>query len=198
MCLSRTFFNSSFCARPTSDSTTWPPLKMRMVGMPRIWNLKETLGFSSTLSLPTVTLPAYSAASASTVGAMRLQGPHHSAQKSTSTGAPAFSTSCSKFPSVKVCMCSFAIRSGPLLEHSIVYFDVLFRRTVPRKIPGHPGALQRPPLAGVPECLQRPPQAGPEPLGRVIVEHEAGFRGNRVGQAADGMDDRNGAVTHAV
>src|SRR4051812_16827602 len=108
-CLSRTFFRSSFCARPTTDSTTCPPLKMRMVGMPRIWNLKEILGFSSTLSLPTVTLPAYSVARASTVGPSRLHGPHHSAQKSTSTGGADFSTLSSKFPSVKVCTFSAAI-----------------------------------------------------------------------------------------
>ena len=49
--------------------------------------MNDTLGFSSTFSLPTVTLPAYSVASASTVGPSRLHGPHHSAQKSTSTGA---------------------------------------------------------------------------------------------------------------
>ena len=39
MCLSMTFLRSSFCARPTTDSTTWPPLKSSSVGMPRIWNL---------------------------------------------------------------------------------------------------------------------------------------------------------------
>src|SRR2546425_7513834 len=111
ICLSMTFLRSSFCARPTTDSTTWPPLKIRIVGIPRIWNLNETFGFSSTLSLPTVTLPAYSLASASTVGPSRLQGPHHSAQKSTSTGAPDFNTLSSKFPSVKVCTFSAAIVS---------------------------------------------------------------------------------------
>src|SRR5580765_2327285 len=111
MCLSRTFLRSSFCASPTTDSTTWPPLKIKMVGMPRIWNLNEMFGFSSTLSLPTVTLPAYSVASASTVGPRRLHGPHHSAQKSTSTGGADFSTLSSKFPSVKVCTFSAAIVS---------------------------------------------------------------------------------------
>src|SRR5438552_15696262 len=127
MCLSMTFLTSSFWASPTTDSTTWPPLKIRIVGMPRIWNLNETFGFSSTLSLPTVTLPAYSVASASTVGPSRLQGPHHSAQKSTSTGAPDLSTLSSKFPSVNVCTFSVVIAS----PHPIIYFDVLGCRTVP-------------------------------------------------------------------
>src|SRR4051812_19636651 len=107
--------------------------------MPRIWNLNDTFGFSSTLTLPTVTLPAYSVASASTVGPSRLHGPHHSAQKSTSTGAPDFSTLSSKFPSVNVCTFSVAIASprppGPMpllpaaarfrATYTVVYFDVL-------------------------------------------------------------------------
>jgi hypothetical protein len=39
---------------------------------------------------------------ASTAGAMMRQGPHHSAQKSTSTGFVDFKTSASKFSSVNV------------------------------------------------------------------------------------------------
>ena len=42
----------------------------------------------------------YSAAISSRIGAIILQGPHHSAQKSTSTGVADFSTSCSKVASV--------------------------------------------------------------------------------------------------
>jgi hypothetical protein len=61
--------------------------------------------------LATVTFPAYSLASASTVGPSRLHGPHHSAQKSTMTGGADFSTLSSKFPSVKVCTFSAAIVS---------------------------------------------------------------------------------------
>src|SRR5436853_177535 len=38
------------------------------------------------LTLPTFTLPSYSLATSSRIGAIILQGPHHSAQKSTSTG----------------------------------------------------------------------------------------------------------------
>src|SRR5581483_4885070 len=52
------------------------------------------------LSLAMVTWPARSSAICSSAGAICLQRPHHSAQKSTSTGPVAFSTSCSKVSSV--------------------------------------------------------------------------------------------------
>ncbi len=48
------------------------------------------------LTLPIFTLPSYSAASSSSTGAIILQGPHHSAQKSTTTGVVDFKTSCGK------------------------------------------------------------------------------------------------------
>jgi hypothetical protein len=44
-------------------------------------------------------LPSYSAATSSTIGAIALHGPHHVAQKSTSTGLSAFNVS-AKFASV--------------------------------------------------------------------------------------------------
>src|SRR5439155_3743095 len=109
MCLTMTLLRYSFCATPTTDSTTWPSLNSRRVGIPFTWYLNATLGFSSTFSFPIVTLPLYSPASASIIGAMRLQGPHHSAQKSTSTGPPDLSTVSSKFPSVNVCTLSVAV-----------------------------------------------------------------------------------------
>ena len=76
---------SSFGVRPTSVSASWPFLKISSVGMPRIMKRPGTFGFSSTFSLATVARPSNSPASASTVGARRRHGPHHSAQKSTST-----------------------------------------------------------------------------------------------------------------
>src|SRR3954467_9376747 len=69
-------------------------------------------GFSSILTLATVTLPAMSLASSSSAGAIILQGPHHSAQKSTSTGSFDFSTSVSKLASVT------AVVIGPDLDKS--------------------------------------------------------------------------------
>src|SRR6266581_7651979 len=47
-----------------------------------------------------VTLPLYSVASSSTMGAIARQGPHQVAQKSTRTGLSDFKTSWSKFASV--------------------------------------------------------------------------------------------------
>src|SRR6185503_4496130 len=54
------------------------------------------------LTLPTFTLPSYSLASSSRIGAIILQGPHHSAQKSTRTGVVDFKTSSSKLAAVRV------------------------------------------------------------------------------------------------
>src|SRR2546426_9215530 len=60
-------------------------------------------------TLPTLTFPSYSLASSSRIGAIILQGPHHSAQKSTSTGVGEFSTSCSKLASVNMTIFRAAI-----------------------------------------------------------------------------------------
>src|SRR4051812_11414063 len=99
-----------------------------------------------------LTLPAYSLARASIVGPMRLQGPHHSAQKSTRTGPPDFSTVSSKLLSVKVCTFSAAIVSprpwfglhrrgtrklAVSSDRPIIYFDVLAGGTVPGMIHLH-------------------------------------------------------------
>src|SRR6185312_16201342 len=56
--------------------------------------------FWSMFTLTTRSLPSYCWASASSIGAMALHGPHHSAQKSSSTGVSDFSTSCSKASSL--------------------------------------------------------------------------------------------------
>ncbi len=68
--------------------------------MPRTPYLLGAIGFSSILTLAMVSLPAFSLAISSSAGLICLQGPHHSAQKSTSTGPSAFSTSFSKVSSV--------------------------------------------------------------------------------------------------
>src|SRR2546425_4031824 len=52
-------------------------------------------GVSSTLSLTTFTLPSREPAISSSAGAIWRHGPHHSAQKSTTTGLVAFNTSVS-------------------------------------------------------------------------------------------------------
>src|ERR671918_1976388 len=57
-------------------------------------------GLASTSSLRTSTTPAYLAASFSISGATMRHGPHHSAQKSTTTGLSLWSTSASNVASV--------------------------------------------------------------------------------------------------
>ena len=63
----------------------------------------------SMFTLPILTRPLYSSANSSRTGPIILQGPHHSAQKSTSTGVEAFSTSAAKFSFVKFTMLGAAI-----------------------------------------------------------------------------------------
>src|SRR5207302_8821030 len=85
-----------FGSAPILVAATWPPLNRIIVGMPRTPYLRGVCGFSSMLSLATVTRPAISLARSSRNGAIILQGPHHSAQKSTRTGSWARRTSASK------------------------------------------------------------------------------------------------------
>src|ERR1044071_7071906 len=71
---------------PTSVSATWPPLKRIIVGMARTPYLAATASWSSMLTFAIFNLPSSSVANSSRIGAIALQGPHHGAQKSTSTG----------------------------------------------------------------------------------------------------------------
>src|SRR6185312_10107871 len=86
MHLSMTFEIASLEVAPTIRSSSLPPLKRIMVGMLLIPYCPETCGLSSTFSFTMVALPAYFSATATSVGARARHGPHHSAQKSTSTG----------------------------------------------------------------------------------------------------------------
>src|SRR5215471_7136155 len=61
--------------------------------------LVAVAGFSSTLSLTILTLPFIVPAISSRAGAIMRQGPHHSAQKSTTTGLAHRRTSASKVAS---------------------------------------------------------------------------------------------------
>ncbi len=74
-------------AAPTLMSATSPALNMASVGIERTPNWAASSGFSSMLSLATFTLPSNCTASSSRAGAIILHGPHHSAQKSTTTGS---------------------------------------------------------------------------------------------------------------
>jgi len=68
--------------------------------MPRTLYFCGVVGFSSMLILAIVSFSLRSPAMSSSAGAIARQGPHHSAQKSTSTGLPDFRTSLSNDASV--------------------------------------------------------------------------------------------------
>ena len=78
---------------PWNRSTTSPPLNSNKVGIALIPYFWARSGCSSTLTLPTTTLPLYLMASSSMTGAICRHGPHHVAQKSTRTGVAAPKTS---------------------------------------------------------------------------------------------------------
>src|SRR5438093_5968381 len=86
---------SSFCfgAAPIWREASSPFLKIIRVGIDMMPYLVAVAGFSSTLSFTTLILPAIVPAISSSAGAIIRHGPHHSAQKSTTTGSEAFSTS---------------------------------------------------------------------------------------------------------
>src|SRR3954463_398916 len=67
-----------------------------MVGIETTWKSRAVSGLASTSSLATVRSADRSAAISSSTGATILQGPHHVAQKSTSTGLLLDNTSVGK------------------------------------------------------------------------------------------------------
>src|SRR5712671_7192426 len=90
---------SSFAlgAAPTWREAISPFLKTIRVGIDITLYFAAVLGFSSTLSLTIFTLPESApSASSSSAGAIVRHGPHHSAQKSTTTGSADLSTLASK------------------------------------------------------------------------------------------------------
>ena len=72
--------NCYFDKAPTFVASIEPDLKIIKVGIPRTPNLAGVLGLSSIFILATFILPIYSFAILSKIGAIILQGPHHSAQ----------------------------------------------------------------------------------------------------------------------
>src|SRR6185312_8679568 len=92
---------SSFCfgAAPTWRAAISPFLKIISVGIDMMPYFDATPGFSSTLSFTILTLSPMTPAISSRAGAIMRQGPHHSAQKSTTTGLVDLSTSVSNVAS---------------------------------------------------------------------------------------------------
>src|SRR5213079_2700399 len=80
--------------------------------MARMLYLNERLWFSSTFTFATLTAPAFSRATSSRSGAIILQGPHHSAQKSTITGLSLWVTSRSKLDSSRLIVAELSIALG--------------------------------------------------------------------------------------
>src|SRR2546423_2128946 len=70
--------------------------------MPWIWKAADSCGLASVSSLASTTSPSRAAAAFSRIGVRVRHGPHHSAQKSTTTGVvrERSTTSCSKVASV--------------------------------------------------------------------------------------------------
>src|SRR5581483_4713529 len=89
----------AFGCAPIWREASSPFLNSISVGIDMMPYLAAVAGFSSTLSLTIVTLPLSVPAISSSAGAICRQGPHHSAQKSTTTGPVAFKTSASKLES---------------------------------------------------------------------------------------------------
>src|ERR1700730_838330 len=89
---------SSFClgAAPTWREAISPFLNSIRVGIDMTPYLDAVCGFSSTLSLTILTLPLSDPEISSSAGPIMRHGPHHSAQKSTTTAPLAFNTSDSK------------------------------------------------------------------------------------------------------
>jgi hypothetical protein len=84
---------------PTSRPSSLPPLKRISVGTLNTPNREAESGASSMSTVHTLSLPWYSLAICSIVGAIMRQGPHHAAKKSASTGNGDSITSALKFPS---------------------------------------------------------------------------------------------------
>src|ERR1044071_5522139 len=83
-------------AAPTWREAISPPLKIIRVGIDITPYFEAVFGLSSTLSFTILTFSPIAPAISSSAGAIMRQGPHHSAQKSTTTGPFALSTSASK------------------------------------------------------------------------------------------------------
>src|SRR6202051_455362 len=86
----------AFGAAPTWREAISPPLKIIRGGIDITPYFEAVFGLSSTLSFTILTLSPIAPEISSSAGAIMRQGPHHSAQKSTTTGPCAFSTSDSK------------------------------------------------------------------------------------------------------
>src|SRR5271167_1319428 len=84
--------------------------------MPRTANWFGDIGLLSISTFATVTLPANSPASSSSAGPIILQGPHHSAQKSTRTGPDLLASTTSVAKLLSVTAMVFSLMEGCLVQ----------------------------------------------------------------------------------
>src|SRR5262245_46315771 len=80
---------------PAVRAASLPPSKIAIVGIERMRKRSPSSGRASVLTFTTTNRPAFDAATFASSGATIRQGPHHGAQKSTTTGSPALRTSAS-------------------------------------------------------------------------------------------------------
>src|SRR5215204_3325531 len=120
---------------PNTAIGCWPGRKKAIVGMLMIRKACERRGFASTSTLTTSMEPSYFSASFTISGATILQGPHHAAQKSTTTGRSDLRTISSKVASV-TCLISamergpFSASTGEGLDEVICLEDALVREAI--------------------------------------------------------------------
>ena len=93
---------------PMKPSTGWPLTKAKTAGIDWMPSWPAICGCSSMFILTSFTLPLAARTTFSSTGVSCLQGPHHGAQKSTSTGC-VFDSSITSF--TKVCVVVSLIRS---------------------------------------------------------------------------------------
>src|SRR6476659_1610507 len=103
--------------------------------MERTLNLVAVLMFASTSSFVTFTLPSYSAASWSRIGAIIRHGPHQVAQKSTTVSFSCFSTSDSKSASVTVTAFDMLLRLPRQRHRAAPRISIQRRRLLPGALP---------------------------------------------------------------
>src|SRR5262245_64184827 len=89
---------------PAVRAASLPPSKIAIVGIERMRKRSPSSGNASVLTLTTTKRPAFDAATFASSGATIRQGPHHGAQKSTTTGSPALLTRASKTASLGTSM----------------------------------------------------------------------------------------------
>src|SRR6476620_3208657 len=74
---------------PDVRAASRPPSKIAIVGIDRIRYRSPSSGSASVLTFTTISRPPLDAATFAISGATIRHGPHHGAQKSTTTGCPA-------------------------------------------------------------------------------------------------------------